>query len=207
MGVETRLRWPSGALPTRPPRLTAASDHPGLKGSGFISGVVAAVKISIDLWQCAAAWSGAPLAVPDYGPAPPQDAPGGPGWLDTPKGDGRVRPLGAQPRSRCLGRAGGPPIPPPIPPPLNHPGTVLEPMTCHINGPGVGNEVFEQIVIICWLQLLVWVTFLLLPYTTKRTEAGPVRPKVNGLRGAMSNLTTVVGTGKPSRHVGLPTDT
>ena len=56
----------------------------GLKGSGFISGVIAAVKVSIDLWQC----------------------------------------------------------------------TVLKPMTCHLNGPGIGNPVFEQIVIICWLQVV-----------------------------------------------------
>ena len=55
----------------------------GLKGSGFISGVIAAVKVSMDLWQC----------------------------------------------------------------------TVLKPMTCHLNGPGVGNAVHEQIVIICWLQV------------------------------------------------------
>ena len=29
--------------------------------------------------------------------------------------------------------------------------TVLKPMTCHLNGPGVGNPVHEQIVIIIWL--------------------------------------------------------
>ena len=92
----------------------------GLKGSGFISGVIAAVKVSIDLWQC----------------------------------------------------------------------TVLKPMTCHLNGPGVGNAVGMQIYLICWLQILVWVTFLLLPYTSKRTAAGPIKPKQPGLKGAMSTISS-----------------
>lgn len=34
----------------------------------------------------------------------------------------------------------------------------------------------------------MWVTFLLLPYTSKRTEAGPVKPKHPGLKGAMSSI-------------------
>jgi hypothetical protein len=64
--------------------------------------------------------------------------------------------------------------------------TVLEPMTCHITGPGVGSGVFEQILVICWLQVLVWVAFMLMPYTSKRTEAGPVSGKHrHGLLGAL----------------------
>ena len=49
--------------------------------------------------------------------------------------------------------------------------------------------------IICWLQILVWITFLLLPFTSKRTEAGPVRPKTPGLKGAMSSLGSSIGSG------------
>ena len=45
-------------------------------------------------------------------------------------------------------------------------------------------------VIICWLQFLIWVTFLLLPYTSKRTEAGPVKPKQPGLKVAMSTISS-----------------
>ena len=36
----------------------------------------------------------------------------------------------------------------------------------------------------------MWVTFLLLPYTSKRTEAGPVKPKQPGLKGAMSTISS-----------------
>ena len=45
-------------------------------------------------------------------------------------------------------------------------------------------------VILCSRQVLVWVTFLLLPYTSKRTEAGLVKPKQPGLKGAMSSISS-----------------
>jgi len=60
--------------------------------------------------------------------------------------------------------------------------TVFNPMTCHINGPGVGGDVFEQILCICWLQLLAWVAFMLLPFAGVRTEAGTPPPKRASLR-------------------------
>ena len=43
---------------------------------------------------------------------------------------------------------------------------------------------------ICSRQVLVWVTFMLLPYTSKRTEHGPVKPKQPGLKGAMSSISS-----------------
>ena len=60
---------------------------------------------------------------------------------------------------------------------------------------------------ICSRQVLVWVTFLLLPYTSKRTEAGPVKPKQPGLKGAMSSISSagakkVGGLGLLSRFQG-----
>ena len=75
----------------------------GLKGSGFISGVIAAVKVSMDLWQC----------------------------------------------------------------------TVLKPMTCHLNGPGVGNPVHEQIVIITWLQVRACVDHACVSRPTCTRRASP----------------------------------
>lgn len=60
--------------------------------------------------------------------------------------------------------------------------TVFKPMTCHIDGPGVGGDVFEQILCICWLQLLAWVAFMLLPFAGVRTEPGVPPPKRTSLR-------------------------
>ena len=53
-----------------------------------------------------------------------------------------------------------------------------------------GPRDLPNLLLICWLQALVWVTFLLLPYTSKRTEAGPVKPKQPGLKGAMSTISS-----------------
>ena len=53
-----------------------------------------------------------------------------------------------------------------------------------------GPRDLPNLLLTCWLQALVWVTFLLLPYTSKRTAAGPVKPKQPGLKGAMSTISS-----------------